>query len=77
MNETTQPRATILVVDDNEDNRLIASTNLELAGYTVDDQRQDNVRYRIDPPIPAHCPPTTHHCKLTTDYRQLPPGAPP
>jgi|GEM_PF-820659 len=35
MNHVVQQPATVLVVDDNEDNRLIASTNLELAGYTV------------------------------------------
>jgi signal transduction histidine kinase len=35
MSAQTEQRATVLVVDDNEDNRLIALTNLELAGYRV------------------------------------------
>lgn len=35
MNRAVQQSATVLVVDDNEDNRLIAATNLEMAGYTV------------------------------------------
>jgi two-component system cell cycle sensor histidine kinase/response regulator CckA len=35
MKNTLKQGGTILVVDDNEDNRLIAATNLEMAGYTV------------------------------------------
>jgi len=35
MKGTLRQSGTILVVDDNEDNRLIAATNLEMAGYTV------------------------------------------
>jgi len=35
MNEVIEQTATLLVVEDNEDNRLIAATNLEMAGYTV------------------------------------------
>ncbi len=35
MKGTLGQSGTILVVDDNEDNRLIAATNLEMAGYTV------------------------------------------
>ena len=35
MNEAIRQNGTILVVDDNEDNRLIATANLEMAGYAV------------------------------------------
>jgi len=35
MNADTEKKAVVLVVDDNEDNRLIASANLEMGGYTI------------------------------------------
>jgi two-component system cell cycle sensor histidine kinase/response regulator CckA len=35
MTEATQQQGVILVVDDNEDNRIIAATNLEMDGHTV------------------------------------------